>query len=162
MGLWGALSISTLALLQSRNFRPLRGGSLGKLLLAWNAIFIRDSRPRCVTSTECVWTSLPDSRPLARNNPVYSRGFPFPTVSGVLPVGATILPQQVFSGECSHHSVARASWVYFCGIAVSEAALWARHSWIFNPQHETNTMQTVRAHVRFVGLVCSQLESPRW
>ena len=63
---------------------------------------------------------------------------------------------------CPCHSAARDLWAHSCGFDVTEAATWAAHPWLFNPQHEANTLQTVRAHVRFVGHVCSRLERPRW
>ena len=78
-GLAGAVPpMAPSAFLYDSNLCPSHGGSLGKLLLAWSAMFITDSRPRCATSTECVRTVSTDTRPLARNNPVYSRSCSFP------------------------------------------------------------------------------------
>ena len=49
------------------------------------------------------------------------------------------------------YSAARVLWTHFCGVDVAEAAAWAAHSWLFSQQHEANTLQIVRAHIRFCG-----------
>ena len=71
--------------LQGRNPHPSRK-FVGKLLLTRSAIFITGSRPWCVTSTECVWTSLP-TLDHSCGTVQFTRG--------VFRVGATILLQQV-------------------------------------------------------------------
>ena len=171
---------------QDRLLHPSHSGSLLKLILGWSATSTTDSQPWLVTSTEYGWTST-DPRPPARVNPVYSRNFPFAWARlwclarwghDSSSTGRSARHRNNFDGcppcndidgslehhlsHCPHHSVARISWAHSCGVAISEAPLWARHAWVFNPQHEANTLHTVRAHVRFVGLVCSQLEPPRW
>ena len=123
----------------------------------------------------------------AQHNPIYSRSLPFawsrswglarwghdPSSTGRSarhqnrPVACPLCLADDGSlahhlSVCPCHSAARDLWAHSCGFDVTEAATWAAHPWLFNPQHEANTLQTVRAHVRFVGHVCSRLERPRW
>ena len=123
----------------------------------------------------------------AQHNPIYSRSLPFawsrswglarwghdPSSTGRSarhqnrPVACPLCLADDGSlahhlSVCPCHSAARDLWAHSCGFDVTEAATWAAHPLLFNPQHEANTLQTVRAHVRFVGHVCSRLERPRW
>ena len=36
------------------------------------------------------------------------------------------------------------------------AAVWSRHSWLFDPSSQCNSRSTVNAHVWFVGAVCDR------
>ena len=126
-----------------------------------------------------------DLRLPVRDNPVYSRNFPFawsrlwglarwdhdPSVTGRSArhqnsrVGCRLCHADDGSlihhlSACPCHIYARDVWAQSCGLSPCEASAWASHPWLFNPQHVANTPRTVRAHVRFVGQVCTLLESP--
>ena len=64
--------------------------------------------------------------------------------------------------SCPAHINARAAWAHSCGVSPPDVPMLARHGWVFNPLDELNTPQTVRAHIRFVGLVCESLRPPSW
>ena len=59
---------------------------------------------------------------------------------------------------CPAFSDHRVQWCVDTGVAPSDAPWWASGEWIFDPWHVDNTPSVMRAHVRFVGLVCSRLE----
>ena len=59
---------------------------------------------------------------------------------------------------CPAFSDLRVQWCVDTGVAPSDAPWWASGEWIFDPWHVDNTPSVMRAHVRFVGLVCSRLE----
>ena len=63
--------------------------------------------------------------------------------------------------SCPAHINTRAAWAHSCGVSLSDAPALARH-WVFNPFDESNTPQTTRAHIRFVGLVCERLQPLSW
>ena len=60
--------------------------------------------------------------------------------------------------SCPAHINVRAAWAHSCGVSPSDVPAFARHGWVFNPLDESNTPQTIRAHIRFVGLVCKRLQ----
>ena len=64
--------------------------------------------------------------------------------------------------SCPAHINARATWAHSCGVSPPDVPTLARHGWMFNPLDELNTPQTIRAHIRFVGLVCESLRPPSW
>ena len=55
-----------------------------------------------------------------------------------------------------------AAWAHSCSISLVDSPAWALHRWLFNPMDEANTPQSIRAHIRFVGHVCGQLQPPSW
>ena len=59
---------------------------------------------------------------------------------------------------CPAFSDLRAQWCVDTGVAPSGGPWWASGEWVFDPWHVDNTPSVMRAHVRFVGLVCSRLE----
>ena len=63
---------------------------------------------------------------------------------------------------CPSHHNARTAWAHSCGISPPDVSTLARHGWVFNPVDESNSPQTIRAHIRFVGLVCERLQPPSW
>ena len=64
--------------------------------------------------------------------------------------------------SCSAHINARTAWAHSCGVSPSDVPAFARHGWVFNPLDESNTPQTIRAHICFVGLVCKRLQRLSW
>ena len=56
----------------------------------------------------------------------------------------------------SAHINAREAWAHSCGVSPPDVPTHARHGWMFNPLNELNMPQTIRAHIRFVGLVCER------
>ena len=62
--------------------------------------------------------------------------------------------------HCPAFSDLRAQWCVDTGVAPSDGPWWASGEWVFDPWHVDNTPSVMRAHVRFVGLVCPRLE--RW
>ena len=59
---------------------------------------------------------------------------------------------------CPAFSDLRAQWCVDSGVAPSDGPWWASGEWVFDPWHVDNTPSVMRAHVRFVGLICSRLE----
>ena len=85
-----------------------------------------------------------------------------------LPVTGTHLPYAASAalmwGDLAHclsccpaFSDLRAQWCVDTGVAPSDGPWWASGEWVFHPWHVVNTPSVMRAHVRFVGLVCSRL-----
>ena len=62
--------------------------------------------------------------------------------------------------SCPAHINARAAWAHSCGVSPSDVPVFARHGW--NPLDESNRPQTIRAHIRFVRLVCERLQPLSW
>ena len=50
---------------------------------------------------------------------------------------------------CPSHHNARTAWAHSCGISPPDVSTLARHGWVFNPVDESNSPQTIRAHIRF-------------
>ena len=110
--------------------------------------------PRCVCGGLIVGvtTSPPQAAP--------------PAIGLGLPLAPSAMMWTVFSRTSPllfprpHH--ARAAWAHSCGVSQSDVPAFARHGWVFNPLDESNTPQTIRAHIRFVGLVCERLQPLFW
>ena len=60
------------------------------------------------------------------------------------------------------HRKTRTAWAHCSGISPSDVPTFARHGWAFDPLDESNSPQTIRAQIRFVGLVCERIQSPSW
>ena len=58
---------------------------------------------------------------------------------------------------CPAFSDLRLRWCGTVRVVPAEAAVWARHPWLFTPGHPANSHGTVRGHVQFVGQVCARV-----
>ena len=62
---------------------------------------------------------------------------------------------------CPAFSDLRLRWCAAVRVVPAEAAVWARHPWLFTPGHPGNSHGTVRGHVQFVGQVCARVHDHR-
>ena len=174
--------LATLAFIWVPLLRPSDVGSLAKPFTAWTATCGSGLQPRLPTCMACVSMSLQTTSSLpGRIRFTHSTSLPPRCVCGGLLVGVMTSPPQaappaiglglplalsammwmVLSYITSPIN-SRSAWAHSCGVSPSDVPAFARHGWVFNPLDESNTPQTIRAHIRFVGLVCERLQPLSW
>ena len=172
--------LATLAFPWAPLLRPSDVGSLEKPFPAWTATSAAGVQPWFLTCMACLSMSRADNFLLARDNPIYTFNPPPSAVRlwGLARWGhdlsSTGSPSRHRLGpstcpfchdadgslahhmsSCPAHVNARAVWAS-CGVSPPDVPTLARHGWVFNPLDESNMPQTIRARIRFVGLVCER------
>ena len=179
--------LATLAFLWAPLLRPSDVGSLAKPFPVWTATCASGLQPWLPTCMVCVSLSLLTTSSLpGRTRSTHSTSLPPRCACGGLLVGVTTSPPQAAPPATSLGLPLAPSammWTVLSHITSPPApptsmlvqlglTLAASHRPMFQCLHgtagcstqldELNTPQTIRAHIRFVGLVCERLQPPSW